>query len=417
LTALRATMVVISTATVVSNLIMRSWTLSLSSSARLPPPHLISNSSSANVPPSPQWCTSGDDYFTGGRWVYNASIETYPYGMADDDGAPVCTATWHDYQATGVVPEFLKYQWQPRSCAIAPFDKINMCRLLHNQTIGLMGDSMIQTFAHSLMGKMLGYNDQVSTRVPLCPAPSPSPDDSNNDTDDNDGSSSGRGHAAKLIFVRWDNYWADNEESSTRAIKLLRESDVVIMNFGVHYTPNATYEKNMIDLVDTLKRHATAGQTLFWRSTIVSHAGDCGAVTRPDHIDDDDDDGKGLATPDYHIHDQWMSAEILRQDVDIAQRHWLNHSISNSRPAENRSNDASWELLRVDHSTLLRRDGQRVVGHSNASDCLHYCEPGPTDHWVDLLYHRLVLREQNIEWENNYHPHQPPPPEVLTGTL
>jgi hypothetical protein len=134
-------------------------------------------------------------------------------------------STWHDYQTTGVVPQYLKYQ------------SINLCRLLHNQTIGLMGDSMMPQFAHSLMGKMLGYNDQVSVRLPLCPPPTPSNSDNNNVNDHNDSSSGrgrGRGRAAELLFMRWNRYYADHEEHRARVVELLRESDVVIMNFGAH---------------------------------------------------------------------------------------------------------------------------------------------------------------------------------------
>lgn len=47
-----------------------------------------------------------------------------------------------------------------------------------------------------------------------------------------------------------------------------------------------------------------------------------------------------------------------------------------------------WRLLDSYTPTFLRADSH--MG-GNGPDCLHYCLPGPTDHWVRLLYNILLV--------------------------
>ena len=44
-----------------------------------------------------------------------------------------------------------------------------------------------------------------------------------------------------------------------------------------------------------------------------------------------------------------------------------------------------WKLLDAFSPTHLRADN-----HIGGSDCLHYCVPGPADHWITLLYNILL---------------------------
>lgn len=45
--------------------------------------------------------------------------------------------------------------------------------------------------------------------------------------------------------------------------------------------------------------------------------------------------------------------------------------------------------LDVAYATSLRPDGH--FWHLDGTpDCLHYCSPGPVDHWVNLLYNALL---------------------------
>lgn len=47
--------------------------------------------------------------------------------------------------------------------------------------------------------------------------------------------------------------------------------------------------------------------------------------------------------------------------------------------------DDGWRLLDAYTPTILRADL-----HTGGVDCLHYCLPGPSGHWVRLLYNILV---------------------------
>jgi hypothetical protein len=325
---------------------------------------------------STRWCTSDDDYLTGGGWRYNRSVTTFPYQpLGDYEWEPLCVEQGREYKATGKVPEYLKYYWQPKSCQLAPFDPQTVCRLLHNKTIGMLGDSIMKQFSHSFRGHMLGFNDDaverlddddhLSTRVSLCP---------------HDGES-----GAELLFVRWDKYLPEAEHRQVVA-RFVERSDVLVLNFGVHFLPWLEYEKSMVDLVTTLESHLVdqhKKKKIYWRSTISSHKSDCGNATQPE------------VNRPTHMNEEWGADEILLQDVGIVQPLLFNRS-NNPLVSEMTT------VLRVDETTLRRRDGHRIVGHNNKTDCLHYCEPGPIDHWSELLYHHLLLwLDHNITWDNN----------------
>lgn len=47
-----------------------------------------------------------------------------------------------------------------------------------------------------------------------------------------------------------------------------------------------------------------------------------------------------------------------------------------------------WKLLDAYSPTILRPDS-----HQGGNDCLHYCLPGPVDHWVTLLYNMLLAEQ------------------------
>lgn len=51
-----------------------------------------------------------------------------------------------------------------------------------------------------------------------------------------------------------------------------------------------------------------------------------------------------------------------------------------------------WKLLDAYSPVMMRADshmGPRIDGKGK-DDCLHYCIPGPIDHWVVLLQNILV---------------------------
>lgn len=55
------------------------------------------------------------------------------------------------------------------------------------------------------------------------------------------------------------------------------------------------------------------------------------------------------------------------------------------------SGDDGWKLLDAYTPTVLRADSHRGATSKRWQDCLHYCNPGPVDHWVTLLYNILLV--------------------------
>lgn len=51
-----------------------------------------------------------------------------------------------------------------------------------------------------------------------------------------------------------------------------------------------------------------------------------------------------------------------------------------------------WKILDAYTPTVLRADS-----HIGDHDCLHYCVPGPADHWVTLLYNMLLAEREAQE--------------------
>lgn len=113
-------------------------------------------------------------------------------------------------------------------------------------------------------------------------------------------------------------------------------------------------------------------ERLFWRSTIVAHE-NCKDAIAPEKATKD-------GNFDTNKNPAYNTNEILLQDEHIV-RPLLSESLLNVT------------LLNVTRSTMLRKDGHRVIGHKGTEDCLHYCEPGPIDSWVDLFYHLVVALE------------------------
>lgn len=279
--------------------------------------------------------------------------------LSDYEWEPRCTDLQKEYLATGAVPDFLKYGWQPESCDLARFDKEDLCRRLDGLTVGIIGDSTQQQFAHSFIGLMLGKYldkgffvtpDDGKLLVKLCPNSQ---------------------YSVNLMFRRLNKYQGTEEDQKVLA-EMAQLSDYLIVNFGVHYQPWNEMEKATQDLTRVLEEHwqppQKKQQRLMWRSTIAAHD-NCGASTGPI---------EGIEHA-LHKNPNYNTDEIMLQDKQIVQ------------PLLKFSPKLDVTFLRIEKSTLMRSDGHRVVGHHGSEDCLHYCEPGPTDSWVELFYHCVVM--------------------------
>ncbi|CAB9507245.1 Protein trichome birefringence-like [Seminavis robusta] len=341
--------------------------------------------SSMKDPNNNNWCQSSLDYLKG-TWVYddnnNSTDLAYAYLTDQEEWAPRCNELQTAYLQSGnqsqLVPQFLRYKWQPNSCNLDHvWDREKFCRTLDGKTIGISGDSMSLQLANSIMGLSLGTVEQEQfitkrplvegeegswqLRVPLCPQQFQQQ----------------QKYSVNLVFHRW-NAYKGREQDRQALGELLQESDYLILNWGLHpTTPTNPLATAMDDLAEFLhanwKPPQKKPERLFWRSTVVAH-GKCSKYDAPIK----------LKKYDYHymklmgfIHKAYDGHIILKHDDQIVKPKLL-------------AKLPNMTILRVEQMTMSRIDGHRVQGRNGVEDCLHYCEPGPVDSWAQLFYHHVV---------------------------
>ena len=312
-------------------------------------------------------CPVGDKQeYTKGRWLRNTSIGfRYTVGYKLDKIGPMCTAREIEFLANGTVPKYLQYQWQPQSCDLASFDKENFCRLMDGKKIGVIGDSMMEQFAQSLRGLLLAedmvkywpgnvYNYELN----LCAAINAT-----------------KQYNVAMRYIRSD-YSADR--GHRYVIQIANASDYLIMNWGAHFLGDEVKYNSTVDLIRVLEEHwDKKPERIFWRSTIVSHA-NCNAASRPD----DPSPAGNISHTLINREPRFNAHAAFAQDEKIVKPLFQNLS----SPLRNIT------FLQIEASSMLRRDGHRIIGQRRGSaDCLHYCQPGPPDHWVELFYHHIVM--------------------------
>ncbi|CAM9519678.1 unnamed protein product, partial [Discosporangium mesarthrocarpum] len=153
--------------------------------------------------------------------------------------------------------------------------------------------------------------------------------------------------------------------------------DVVIANSGIHYRPLPEYRQAMVvaaEVVSSAFRRASAkiqinGKSptvLIFRNTVPGH-NNCTASM--------------FSQPLTSLE----AMELLEQPGSDAERYHWDQVAEMNAAVEPVFRGAGWSILDVHTPTLLRADNHRGNG-----DCLHYCVPGPIDHWVVLAFNMLL---------------------------
>eukprot|EP00966_Prymnesium_polylepis_P119051 2751738-Prymnesium_polylepis.1 len=302
-----------------------------------------------------------------GAWEPADAVRRLPY-LADVSARhhPHCDAVQHDYLTLGRVPSYLRWTWRPSARTLVDAEPAAYCHVLRRVArktaavadrqlvLGLFGDSMMEQLFQSLLGVLLGlshhWGHAYPTKrhilaVPVC------------------------GGAVRLLWARRDHF-----DAHTLAL-LAAQADLLVLNWGVHYTDDVVVAAQMAVAISVLER-AWGGKPrshVFWRASLAAHAA-CsreggGAQGAPGgRATPDNGNGSAIAT-------QWKAREVLEQDQRIA---W---------PLVRRFGG---RVLRVDALTLPRSDGHRVDGPGRWVDCLHFCLPGVPDAWGQLLMTELV---------------------------
>eukprot|EP00850_Spirogloea_muscicola_P014663 SM000107S14029 [mRNA] locus=s107:41415:45012:- [translate_table: standard] len=147
---------------------------------------------------------------------------------------------------------------------------------------------------------------------------------------------------------------------------VVKEQDVkiVILNLGAHYQPDTDYANYLTSALAFLREKHSQVLTIF-RNTPAGHP-EC-----------------------------WKYKTPLEQPLDVSGTpyHWDRFNGQN-RIAQELVEVAGGIYMDVATMTALRPDGHYTDHLSNVSlgtDCLHYCQPGPEDAWIRLLYNTLLL--------------------------
>ncbi|TVU31149.1 hypothetical protein EJB05_22821, partial [Eragrostis curvula] len=108
-------------------------------------------------------------------------------------------------------------------------------------------------------------------------------------------------------------------------------------------------------------------------------------------------------TPGHHEHSSWSSGgycnrtrPLKEEEISLVSIEWelRNTQDEEVRAARETTGSKRFGVLYVTKAMMLRADGH-IGAHKdkrwvNASDCLHWCLPGPIDMWNDMLLQRLT---------------------------
>lgn len=230
-----------------------------------------------------------------------------------------------------------------------------MCLLLANESVMMVGDSLQEEFYFSLLSSVWKYNDPATCN--------PSPIETIKC-----GGISSTSDSFKVSFIRNDYLSLTTTNTDTEhewITKLdLYKTTILILNKGAHY-------KNDDEMISNLKITLSYVQNnyphiqIFYRSTVPGHLNYqqyFNSFPIKEFIIDKDVQGT------YHY------SEFLRQNEETKNILRMNFE----------------EVIYFDiyNSTVLRADSH--------ADPLHYCIPGPLDHWVRTFFNVLYLFKQKL---------------------
>ncbi|CAM9357325.1 unnamed protein product [Scytosiphon promiscuus] len=258
------------------------------------------------------------------------------------------------------------WRWVPANCRLEEVDAARFCRMMEGRKgVLLVGDSLTREFSITLASILRAKLNSTGSRGPdewmACDGELPVKFIRNDFLDLRSDFVEGnlcREGAFDRCFV-----FADDS--------ILEASDVVVVNSGAHLTPGGmhSYEEKMkavsARLTSSMERLHGDNATLVVRNTSPGHS-DCTEKMFGAPVSADTAAALVAQGPtDY----QWTAFENRNKVLQEAFE----------------GSGGRWRWLDVYSPTVLRADC-----HRGGVDCLHYCLPGPIDHWVVLLYHILL---------------------------
>lgn len=151
----------------------------------------------------------------------------------------------------------------------------------------------------------------------------------------------------------------------------LKSYDVIIVNSGAHtISDDAAFKVEMERAADALAQNARPGALKVWRD-LVPGVADC--------------ERSKFAPPLASLGDAeaWYARHPFFDGATFRRRNDVAAAIFAARAGAARLHAFSPSIMRIDAHV-----GERATG--GAIDCLHYCIPGPTMLWADLLTNRMI---------------------------
>lgn len=170
----------------------------------------------------------------------------------------------------------------------------------------------------------------------------------------------------RLVYVRNDDLAERPTQRGSNKIcknfkSELQKSDVVVVNRGIHYSPINDVMRDLKEFFGTIDY---SRQKLFYRTSVAGHP-NCDQILTP------------------FLEDQ-PQPPLTKKELGW---HWDRMDYQNDVVLGYLStNHPSVSIIDIVHETKLRGDL-----HIGGGDCLHYCLPGPMDHWNRVFMNKLKL--------------------------
>jgi len=285
----------------------------------------------------------------------------------------------------------LDYFWQESSSCgskLRPFDRQTMCQMLHQKSdrgvdgVSFAGDSLTAAFEFSLKNAFLREGYDPNSSVPYssargcnslqtnyCPGQTDGWELMVHSTRNDRNLFLAKKNGTSVIDVPWTygdilkDVKSNFIEDPSLAMNFMNHPPaLVILNRGAHYEPTPKVIRDLNGTLNFIFCQSPNTSVIF-RGTVPGTATPEADFFRAPDITINNTWGK-LETS-YHFH------EFMDQNKEV--RSFLTAMFPQVI------------FLDVAPSTALRRDGHR--------DFLHYCVPGPIDHWVNLLYNALLVAQ------------------------
>mmetsp|Transcript_38431 Transcript_38431/g.92648 ORF Transcript_38431/g.92648 Transcript_38431/m.92648 type:complete len:424 (-) Transcript_38431:448-1719(-) len=294
-------------------------------------------------------------------------------------------------EALETATEWPTYHWHPanKQCEYSQWDADLFCRVAHNKTIALGGDSL--TWEHfaslaGLLGKQVGAHDQINSR-------------------DSDGNPYNQNKGVMLTVCNGSSmiaFYRNRYLLYVKSFLELTDPDVIVLNVGAHSMP----EKNLMDgwpqkegsgvnaIITLLHQHQQSCRVqgrdclAIWRTLSPGHP-QCSNFTKPINNRTAMEEWIQHSPQKYpgpaHFYNWWNYNKMNKLIVDTFQAFKEHHA-----HADNGDNTPfQFNELPAYDVNLLRPDGHVALRSGKKLDCLHNCDPGVVDVYNVLLLHLL----------------------------